>query len=244
MRNKLLFGTLAIVTALVCLVSCESESKKDKFGLLSWNQDAGSEVIEACGLNPEDYDLTCKTLPDIDGWGPENSNNESLAREASIRDSAFEFITQDYDVIAFQMNEYWNSVAYRFMEENPEATVYILDSSGTEVIAYQEGAGNSSSDSNSKIDFSSFSIEGKWKNVGSYTLGQVQEGAIVVFDGEHCNVVSPADTYAFYEEDGTYRLDCTTVGFADTLSFVVEIIDNDNIRLYQGSDYLELKRVG
>ena len=92
--------------------------------------------------------------------------------------------------------------------------------------------------------FEDFRIEGKWKNVGEYTFGQVGEGAIVVFDGEHCNVYSPADTYAFYEEDGTYRLDCTSALFSETLSFTVDVYDNDTIEINTGDgEYLELTRI-
>ena len=90
---------------------------------------------------------------------------------------------------------------------------------------------------------SSFSIEGKWKNTGTYTYGQVQSGAIVSFDGTTCNVVSPADTYAFYKDGNDYRLDCTTMLFSETQSFVVKIVDQDHIDIYVGNNYLELARV-
>lgn len=131
--KKIIF--LGILMFAICLSACGS--KKAKFGILSWNENAGSEVIEACGLNPDDYELTCKTLPEIDVPGPENSDNESLSREASIIDSAFEFVTHDYSVVAFQMNEYWNSAAQEFMEENPDLTVYILDETGSSVLYSQ-----------------------------------------------------------------------------------------------------------
>lgn len=90
---------------------------------------------------------------------------------------------------------------------------------------------------------SDFSIEGKWKSVGGYGFGQAQPGAIVVFDGVHCNFYSPSDTYALYQEDGSWRLDCTDFLFAVTVSFTVEVIDNDHINVYYGSDATELKRV-
>ena len=72
----------------------------------------------------------------------------------------------------------------------------------------------------------SFAIEGKWRNVGSDTYGQVQSGSIVVFDGENCNMVSPYDTYALTKSGNGYRLDCTTLLFSQTLSFDVRVIDN------------------
>lgn len=89
---------------------------------------------------------------------------------------------------------------------------------------------------------SSFTIEGKWKNVGTGTYGQVQSGAIVAFDGTHCNVVSPQDTYAFYKNGDNWRLDCTTL-LGDTLSFTVKTVDEDNIDIYFGSSYLEMTRI-
>lgn len=88
-----------------------------------------------------------------------------------------------------------------------------------------------------------FSIEGKWKNVGEYTFGQVQSGSIVVFDGTNCNVFSPQDTYAFYKDGDSYRLDCTSLFFSETLSFTVKIVDKEHIDIYYGSDYLELSKV-
>ncbi len=91
---------------------------------------------------------------------------------------------------------------------------------------------------------SGFAIEGKWKNVGSTTYGQVQQGAIVVFDGSNCNMVSPSDTYAFYKNGDNYVLDCTLYLSSDTLSFTVKVVDNDHIQIYTGSGYLELTRVG
>lgn len=88
-----------------------------------------------------------------------------------------------------------------------------------------------------------FSIEGKWKSIGEYGFGQAQPGAIVAFDGVNCNFYSPSDTYAFYQENGKWRLDCTDFLFAETVCFTVEIIDNDNIHIYYDSSVTELKRV-
>lgn len=88
-----------------------------------------------------------------------------------------------------------------------------------------------------------FSIEGKWKNIGTGTFGQIQNNAIVVFDGKNCNVFSPADTYAFYKDGNNYKLDCTSLLFSETLSFSVEVVDNSHINLYYGSDCVELQRI-
>jgi hypothetical protein len=76
-----------------------------------------------------------------------------------------------------------------------------------------------------------FVIEGKWKQVGEKTFGQAQEGAIIVFDGTHCNFYSPQDTYAFYKNGGKYQLDITSLLFAENFSFKVEIIDENNISI-------------
>lgn len=89
-----------------------------------------------------------------------------------------------------------------------------------------------------------FTIEGKWKNVGDYTFGQAQEGAIIAFDGTKCNLYSPSDTYAFYEDGDSYTLECTSLNFAETLVFDVEIIDADHINLHYGDNVLELQRPG
>lgn len=91
---------------------------------------------------------------------------------------------------------------------------------------------------------SDFVIEGSWLSVGSEGFGQAQPGLTVAFDGTHCNFFSPYDTYAFYQENGQWKLDCTSFLFAETLSFSVEIIDADSINVYYGSSCTELSRIG
>ena len=90
---------------------------------------------------------------------------------------------------------------------------------------------------------SSFSIEGKWKNVGTYTFGQVDNGGIVSFDGTYCNLYSPRDTYALTKDGDYYRLDTTSL-LGEATAFTVKIVDKDHIDIYYGSNYLELARVG
>lgn len=92
------------------------------------------------------------------------------------------------------------------------------------------------------ITVSGFKIEGKWKNVGTYTFGQVQSGAIIAFDGTNCNFYSPKDTYAFYKDGDHYKLECTSL-LAETLSFTVKIVDKNNVDVFVDSDILELTRV-
>ena len=89
---------------------------------------------------------------------------------------------------------------------------------------------------------SGFAIEGSWLSVGSDGFGQAQPGMTVTFDGTHCNFFSPYDTYAFYQENGQWKLDCTSFLFAETLTFRVEIIDGDFINVYYGSTCTELRR--
>ena len=92
------------------------------------------------------------------------------------------------------------------------------------------------------ITIDNFTIEGKWKSTGTYGFGQAQPGAIVVFDGIHCNFFSPQDTYAFYKEGTQYRLDTTSL-MGGTESFTVKLLDENHIHVMQGSYITELERV-
>ncbi|MCM1046724.1 MAG: hypothetical protein NC417_14565 [Candidatus Gastranaerophilales bacterium] len=92
------------------------------------------------------------------------------------------------------------------------------------------------------ITMNNFSIEGKWKSVGSYGFGQAQPGAIVAFDGTNCNFFSPSDTYAFYADGDNYRLECTSFMSTSTAAFTVKIIDADHIDVYYGDNITELQR--
>lgn len=103
----------------------------------------------------------------------------------------------------------------------------------------EESEDSESSDNVSYIVPSSYDITGKWKSVGDSGFGQAQPGAIVVFNGSHCNFYSPNDTYAFYKDGDKYVLDVTSV-LGESLSFTVKIIDDDNIEVVGA----KLKRVG
>lgn len=92
-------------------------------------------------------------------------------------------------------------------------------------------------------DGASFTIEGKWKNTGSYTFGQAQSGSIVSFDGTNCNVFSPRDTYAFYRDGSDYKLECTSLLFSQNVTFTVKVVDQDHMQIYYGSNCLEMTRV-
>ncbi len=65
----------------------------------------------------------------------------------------------------------------------------------------------------------------------------------MTFDGVHCNLYSPSDTYAFYKSGDKFVLDCTGV-LSGTETFTVKIVDDNNIDLYSGGYVTELTRVG
>lgn len=90
---------------------------------------------------------------------------------------------------------------------------------------------------------SDFAIEGSWLSVGSEGFGQAQPGMTITFDGTHCNFFSLYDTYAFYQENGQWKLDCTSFLFSENLTFTVEIVNSDAINIYSGSICTELERI-
>lgn len=92
------------------------------------------------------------------------------------------------------------------------------------------------------INIDNFSIIGKWKNVGTDTFGQAQKGAIISFNDTNCNFFSQKDTYAFYKDGDDYKLECTSP-LADTVSFTVKIVDENNIDIINSSNTIELRRV-
>ena len=78
-----------------------------------------------------------------------------------------------------------------------------------------------------------FIIEGKWQSVGDHGIGMAQPGAIVTFDGQNCNVLSPMDNYAFEQNGSSYRLYVSGV-MGGNVSFDVEVEDYGNIVLNPG----------
>lgn len=96
-----------------------------------------------------------------------------------------------------------------------------------------------------QIDLNKFNLKGTWKSVGSYGFGQAQPGALVTFDGTYCNFYSPRDTYALYQNNGKLTFDVTSFLFRENLTFEVQIVDDNNIKIiYDPSHITELKRVG
>jgi len=93
---------------------------------------------------------------------------------------------------------------------------------------------------------SSFSIQGTWKSIGDSGWGQAQPGAIVRFTDSQASLYSPQDTYALTKSGDNYLLDVTGM-LGGGGSFMVKVIDNDNIELYSGSSStptVKLMRVG
>ena len=50
-----------------------------------------------------------------------------------------------------------------------------------------------------------FTIEGTWKSTGDNSWGLMSKGSVVTFADGHTALFSPNDSYAFYEENGTYH---------------------------------------
>lgn len=119
-----------------------------------------------------------------------------------------------------------------------------LDESFETVSSAAASSRQTQSAAHSYVTMNNFSIEGKWKSVGSYGFGQAQPGAIVIFNGTHCNFFSPSDTYALISKNGKYELDVTSFGSTDSLSFTVGIIDANHIDLKRNGYTTELQRVG
>ena len=130
--------------------------------------------------------------------------------------------------------------------QTPNNTPITVEPSPDTSVQSAPGAAESPSliSESSEIDYSDFSIVGTWKNTGSSGFGQAQSGAIVIFDGANCNFFSPRDTYAFYLDGGSYRLDTTSFLFAETLSFSVRIVDIDQIEVNTGTPPTTLSRIG
>lgn len=128
------------------------------------------------------------------------------------------------------------------LKDNSELTAYFPINSNSYSNKSDESSDVSSAKQKNYVNKNDFSIIGKWKNVGDYTYGQAQKGSIVAFDGKNCNFFSPMDTYAFYKNGDNYKLDCTSP-LADTVSFTVKIVDENNIDVFNGSNIVELKRV-
>lgn len=146
------------------------------------------------------------------------------------------------NVQGYDGNYVYHSKGIWNLNDNKELTAYFPIKSNTGFNSSDDSSVDSTANQKNYIIKNDFSIIGKWKNVGTYTFGQAQKGSIISFDGTNCNFFSPKDTYAFYKNGDNYKLDCTSP-LADTVSFTVKIVDENNIDVFNVSDIVELKRV-
>lgn len=87
-----------------------------------------------------------------------------------------------------------------------------------------------------------FDIYGKWRSVGKEGFGQAQPGAVVLFDGQRCNFLSPADTYGLFEKNGRQYLAVSGL-MGGNLTFKITTLDENHILLDNGRIVTELKRL-
>ena len=185
-----------------------------------------------CGVKIQEEDLFCQSCgarQDVPELSVQNVEPEEFfVNEHKVNKSEYEKIKEKYGA----------PVELDFIEIKPKTTTPL-----TPPTTPAPTQGNYTG---------SFAIEGKWKNVGGDTHGQMQENSIIIFNGSNCNVWSPQDTYAFYKDGSNYRLDISGLLFATSMSYTVKVIDNDNIEISpgSGSEYstgnftVKLKRVG
>lgn len=114
--------------------------------------------------------------------------------------------------------------------DSAKLTSEYIDGNSSENDDSEQNSSEEDSTASSYIMPDSYDIIGKWKNIGDKGFGQAQPGAIIIFDGERCNFYSPNDTYAFYNDGNKYVLDVTSP-LAESLSFTVNIIDDNNISI-------------
>lgn len=219
--------------------------------------------------NPDGADYI--TVIDADGnqlFAP-IKNNESDATDGCVSDGFFVMTYHDvyFDPLYYQFHEGYNnfyitlegeiyeseyeciypfSDGYSLVKPERYGKEYIfIDTNFNDAFpqsSCEQNNENGQAVEKTYITMNNFSIEGKWKSVGSYGFGQAQPGAIVAFDGTNCNFFSPSDTYAFYADGDNYRLECTSFMSTSTAAFTVKIIDADHIDVYYGDNVTELQR--
>lgn len=92
-----------------------------------------------------------------------------------------------------------------------------------------------------------FSIEGKWKRIDESAYGPIKQNEIIVFNNSRCNIYGPADVYAFYKDDGEWKLSVeeTITGYSRTYNVLIR--KNDMIVLSDGDgdgeDSIQLKKI-
>lgn len=162
------------------------------------------------------------------------------------REEEYKYVSTDGKTTIDEVTANYNSDGNLVYTDKDGKTVVNSSDSKKEDYSDEESTDDNTSDTTTAqkdyINIDNFSIIGKWKNIGTDTYGQAQKGAIIIFNGTNCNFFSPKDTYAFYKDGDDYTLDCTSP-LADTVSFTVKIVDEDNIDVVNGSNIVELKRV-
>ena len=138
--------TLSIVLILVCMLTClsacgEANNSSEKVGLITWEETPDTEaILMLCGLDSDNYTVENKTVPDADREkdpSGEIATGSTVAKnEALIEGAASEF-SKSCSVIVFQVGSQYLETVYAFMENNADATVFVLNTSGTEIIASQ-----------------------------------------------------------------------------------------------------------
>lgn len=219
----------------------------------NWNitrgyfSDSGYVFVFLRGADKKEYFAVVNSKGEIvveptiygDQYNPSEQYKDALNKFGS--DEKMEKIRTKYHQYS---NDGWQGYHYHREDDSQIFTVYEV-SNLSELLEYNLSLDNDSSQNSENKEYvfiKDFSIIGTWQNNGSHTFGQAQSGAIIVFDGSHCNYFSPSDTYAFYVEGEDYRLDCTSP-LGETVSFTVRIIDENHIDIFYGQNNVELTRI-
>ena len=115
----------------ICLITCEEEPDTES-------------ILSTCGLNSDGYEVSCFSIPEAsdDYVGDGDYSTHTKAR---INDTANNS-RPACSITIFQVGSNYNQIAYDFMADNPDRSVFILDPSGTEVLDSQNEIGDSEPD--------------------------------------------------------------------------------------------------
>lgn len=159
--KKSILIILVTILAIVCMSSCGKQgdsTDKKKVGIVTWNSEVeNTTILETCGLNVNDYEVICFNVPSGAASDVPLDANEVSADDADI---SYKIETQaatlssqrECSIIVFQIGDRYRDSAYKYMSENEDITVYVLNADGTEVIDYQEGSGSTEDSTESSED--------------------------------------------------------------------------------------------
>lgn len=201
------------------------------------------KVLTAENNVSEGYENIHNIYNYYDSYGPYGNQKNTNASSFYAKFGHTEIYSLPYDETGTNV---WDSCNSHLMSAYKDALNIEACGKGFIELACEENPKRYSEEAvaqESATETTDFCIEGTWKNIGTNCFGQAQLGAIVAFDGEHCNFYSPYDTYALYQEEGRWKLECTSVLISETLIFTLEIIDSDTINIYYGSDAVQLERI-